>query len=62
MSVLSILGMCMMAISAVAQINLDVKQNNTNPKPLTNDEHRSLTAQWAFCFSLGVLVFVIGLL
>jgi len=62
MSILSILGMCMMAISLVAQINLDIKQNNTNPRPLTDDEYKSLVAQWAFCFSLGALVFVIGLL
>ncbi len=62
MSILSILGMCMMAISFVAQVNIDAKQKSMDPKPLTEDEHKSLTAQWAFCFSLGALVFLIGLL
>ena len=62
MSVLSILGMCMMAISLVAQINIDAKQKSMDPEPLTDEEYKSLTAQWILNFGLGVLAFVIGLL
>ena len=62
MSILSILGMCMMALSIVAQISIDSKQRNMNPKPLTEEEYSSLISQWAFCFSLGGLAFAIGLL
>ena len=62
MSVLSILGICIMAISFVTQFNIDSKQKDTNPKPLTDEEHKSLSIQWGFCFGLGILAFVIGLL
>ncbi len=62
MSPLSILGLCMMAISFVAQVNINAKQKSMNPKPLTDEEHKYLIAQWAFCFGLGVLAFVVGLL
>lgn len=62
MSILSTVGMCMMAISFVTQVNIDAKQKNMNPKPLTDEEHKSLNAQLAFYFSLGALVFMIGLL
>lgn len=62
MPIFSIFGVCMMAISFIAQVIIDAKQKSINPKPLTDEEYKSLIAQWVFCFGLGVLVFVIGLL
>ena len=62
MTVLSVLGLCIMMLSLVAQISIISKQENMYPKPLTDNEYRQQSTRWAVRFGLGALAYIIGLL